>query len=78
MTEEPRPFVIGIPIYKGVDLMDVAAPYEMFRWMGEKWKGTRKTDLYLIAATHETIETRDCFKITPDKTFDESPPRSVS
>jgi transcriptional regulator GlxA family with amidase domain len=26
-------YVIGIPVYKGVDLLDVAVPYELFNWM---------------------------------------------
>lgn len=25
--------IIGIPIYEKVDLLDVAAPYEIFNWM---------------------------------------------
>ena len=27
--------IIGIPIYEKVDLLDVAAPYEIFNWMKE-------------------------------------------
>jgi hypothetical protein len=30
MPEENNAFHIGIPIYNGVDLMDAAAPYEIF------------------------------------------------
>jgi predicted RNA-binding protein len=30
MAAEAPPFNIAIPIYEGVDLMDVAAPYEIF------------------------------------------------
>lgn len=25
--------ILGIPVYEGVDLLDVAGPYEMFRWV---------------------------------------------
>jgi len=31
---------LGIPVYEGVDLLDVAGPYEMFKWVDEK-KGLR-------------------------------------
>jgi putative intracellular protease/amidase len=24
---------LGIPVYEGVDLLDVAGPYEMFKWV---------------------------------------------
>lgn len=37
MTRRPARFHIAIPIYEGVDLLDVAAPCEMFRWMGGYW-----------------------------------------
>jgi cyclohexyl-isocyanide hydratase len=26
---------LGIPVYKGVDLLDVAGPYEMFKWVDQ-------------------------------------------
>ena len=32
------PFIVGIPVYQGVDLLDVAAPCEVFGWMGEEWE----------------------------------------
>ena len=25
--------IIGIPVYQGVNLLDVAGPYEMFSWI---------------------------------------------
>lgn len=28
--------ILGIPVYQGVDLLDVAGPYEMFKWVDEK------------------------------------------
>ena len=71
--EETRPFVIVIPIYEGVDLLDVAPPYEIFHWMGEKW-GERKVEVYLAAEQRERpLFTRDRFQLTPHKTFDELP-----
>ena len=26
--------VVGIPVYDGVDMLDVVGPYEMFSWAG--------------------------------------------
>ncbi len=70
MAHQPPPFNIVIPIYEGVDLMDVAAPYEIFNWMGEYWKEKAVT-VELVAATASVIKTRDRLKLTPDKTFDD-------
>jgi cyclohexyl-isocyanide hydratase len=46
---EDRPFVIVIPIYEGVDLIDVAAPYEVFNWMAESWKERKVEYSYQIS-----------------------------
>jgi cyclohexyl-isocyanide hydratase len=68
-------FHIGIPIYNGVDLMDVAAPREMFSWMGHYWSqdavAPRQVKIELIAETLDTVLTRDGLKLTPDVTFDQ-------
>lgn len=75
MTEEKMLFKIGIPVYQGVDLMDVAAPFEMFNWMGFYWEQdpneTRTLKVQLIAASPGTLKTRDGLTLTPDATFDE-------
>src|SRR5436853_821204 len=74
MPEENNAFHIGIPIYNGVDLMDVAAPYEIFNWMGYYWSqepvAPRSVKVELIAATCDTLRTRDGMILTPDTTFD--------
>ena len=69
MTPEVPPFNIAMPIYEGVDLMDVAAPYEMFNWMGTYWK-ERAVKVQLLAAAADVLKTRDGMKLTPDNTFD--------
>jgi cyclohexyl-isocyanide hydratase len=71
MAEENGTFIIGIPIYQGVDLLDVAAPFEIFNWMGEKWTDARQVKVYLIAETHVALLTRDGLQLVPHKTFDE-------
>lgn len=68
-SSENRDFNITIPIYEGVDLMDVAAPYEMFNWMGFYWKPERDVNVKLVAAKTKSVITRDGFKITPDISF---------
>lgn len=73
MPQDPKPFIIAIPIYEGVDLLDVAPPYEIFFWMGEKWP-ERKVEVYLAAESRDQpIFSRDRFQLTPHKTFDELP-----
>lgn len=70
MTPEVPPFNIAMPVYEGVDLMDVAAPYEIFNWMGTYWK-ERAVKVFLVAATADVLKTRDGMKLTPDETFDD-------
>lgn len=67
-TNKAPVFNITIPIYEGVDLMDVAAPYEMFNWMGTYWT-ERKVTVRLTAEKPEQIKTRDNLKLTPDISF---------
>lgn len=61
-------YVIAIPIYEGVDLMDVAAPYEIFNWMAARWK-ERKVRVHLVAEQKNAVSTRDGLQLTPQKTF---------
>lgn len=76
MAEEKVPFNIGIPIYDKVDLLDVAAPAEMFSWMGYSWEQDpnekRTLSVKLIAASMTPLKTRDGLTLTPDTTFDDS------
>jgi transcriptional regulator GlxA family with amidase domain len=61
-------FVITIPIYDKVDLMDVAAPWEFFGWMAANW--SKKDVTVSLAAEHlKPLKTRDGLVLTPDKTF---------
>jgi transcriptional regulator GlxA family with amidase domain len=75
MPRENKAFQIGIPIYNGVDLMDIAAPHEIFNWMGSYWSqdpvAPRRVQVELIAATCDTVRTRDGLILTPDTTFDQ-------
>ena len=67
---DPIPnFDIVMPIYEGVDLMDVAGPYEFFSWWAGSWKEKNVT-LTLVAETCDPLKARGNFVLTPDKTFD--------
>jgi transcriptional regulator GlxA family with amidase domain len=69
--QKPPDYNIVIPIYEGVNLMDVAAPREIFYWMGVYWKEERTVKVNLVASSPETIKTLDGLILTPDGTFDE-------
>ena len=73
MEPEKPDFIIGIPIYQGVDLLDVAAPYEIFNWMGEYWNNARELKVYLVAETNVALLTRDGLQLVPHKNFDQVP-----
>lgn len=70
MSEQLPAFNITIPVYEGVDLMDVAAPCEMFSWMGYYWK-ERAVSVSLVEAKGRVVKTRDGLKLTPDKCFED-------
>ncbi len=68
MAQERPPFHITIPIYPGVDLLDVAAPVEVFSWMAEAWKA-RTTTITLAAEHLSPLKTRDGLILTPQRRF---------
>lgn len=70
MTTQPPIFDITIPIYEGVDLMDVAAPVEFFSWMADAWT-ERTTIVSLVAESSTQVKTRDGMRLTPDRAFKE-------
>ena len=71
-TEAPEDFVIAIPIYDGVDLMDVAAPTELFFTMNGYW-AERQAVVTHVAETSNKVVTRDGTILYPHKTFEELP-----
>ncbi|NEP12674.1 MAG: DJ-1/PfpI family protein [Symploca sp. SIO2C1] len=70
MKQQNSPFIIGIPIYQGVDLLDIAAPYEIFNWMSGKLK-EHQVKVYLIGEINEPIITGNGLQLQPHKTFNE-------
>lgn len=71
MSTHPDAFVIGIPLYPGVDLMDVAAPREVFSWMAQSWAAEGPVRVLLVAETMDPVPTRDGTRILPDAMFDD-------
>jgi transcriptional regulator GlxA family with amidase domain len=72
-NSDPRPeFVIAIPIYDGVDLIDVAAPTEMFFTMNGYWP-EKQARIYHVAASRNIVATRDGTLLSPHKSFSELP-----
>jgi transcriptional regulator GlxA family with amidase domain len=68
MPDKIPTFDIVMPIYEGVDLMDVAGPYEFFNWLASNWKEKQVT-VTLVAETSHTVKTRDKLILTTNKTF---------
>ncbi len=73
----PKVFTIGIPVYDQVDLMDIAAPCEMFFWMNQTWQSKtakqKSAQVLLVAATTEAVTTAAGVAISPNVTFDGCP-----
>ena len=73
MTKPIPSFLIGIPVYDGVDLLDVAAPCELFNWMKESVAKTLAVEIRLVAPTLAPVTARGGLVLTPQGTFDETP-----
>jgi transcriptional regulator GlxA family with amidase domain len=74
MTED---YIIAIPIYNDVDLMDLAAPFEIFQWMAGNWQ-EKRVQLHLVAETSSLVSTRGGgavpgILLQPHMVFDEVP-----
>ncbi|MCJ8289054.1 MAG: DJ-1/PfpI family protein [Crocinitomicaceae bacterium] len=75
MTEETNsstkePFIIAIPIYDDVDLMDIAAPREIFHWLSTDESFNRDVRIYYIGE-NDTFRTIGGVEIQTDKKFDD-------
>jgi transcriptional regulator GlxA family with amidase domain len=60
---------LGIPVYQGVDLLDVAGPYEMFNWV-DKEKGL---EVVVVSAEGYDVTSRDGLRIGAHASFAETP-----
>lgn len=73
MARNPASFIIALPVYNGVDLLDVAAPYELFQWMASNVASQFAVQVKLVAETSANITTRDGLQLVPHATFGEVP-----
>jgi cyclohexyl-isocyanide hydratase len=64
--------IIGIPIYQKVDLLDVAAPAEIFDSM-KAYAPHLEVEICLVAADDGDVVTRAGVVLKPDKCFDQVP-----
>jgi transcriptional regulator GlxA family with amidase domain len=62
--------LIGIPVYEGVDLMDVTAPYEIFKWTHDRYGGNVPDFDAVIVAETEEVTSRDHLTFKAQKRFD--------
>lgn len=73
MSSPKKSLLIGIPIYEGVDLLDVAAPREMFSWLKSSVAPAMDVEIRVVAHTCDPVTTRDGQRLLPDYTFAETP-----
>lgn len=64
---------IGIPVYAGVDLLDLAAPAEVFSVMKEKVKDRCAVAVHVMGRTRAPVRTHAGLPIVPTATFDDAP-----
>jgi cyclohexyl-isocyanide hydratase len=62
--------IIGMPVYEGVDLLDVAGPHEILKWMPKEAAGS-DVDVQIIAEQAGFVTTRDGFTFLAKKRFDD-------
>ncbi len=77
MSQPTRTVTVGIPIYDGVDLLDLAAPKEAFRWVRDHVPPTVTVNALTVAKDDRAVTTRDGLRILPDLTFDALPAMDV-
>lgn len=75
MFRKKENFVVAIPIYDGVDLMDVAVPREIFSFM-EEAGFDKAIQIYYVARRKRLYKTRDGLQLMPDKIFKSSKVRN--
>lgn len=64
---------LGIPVYDGVDLLDVAGPYEMFKWVD----ASKGLEPVVLSADGCPVSTRDGFRFEAHASFGDTPALDV-
>lgn len=66
----PATLTIGIPIYPGVDPLDVAGPYEVFNNMAGEVADRCAVTVLVLGETMDPVPTRFGMALVPQATFD--------
>ncbi len=66
------PFLIVIPVYDGVDLMDIAAPREIFGWLTVDESFHRDVKVVYVGGNEESFTTNNGVKIAIEATFNDA------
>jgi transcriptional regulator GlxA family with amidase domain len=69
MSKVPQTLTIGIPMYAGMDPLDVAGPFEVFSVAAQSVAGTCDLRVYLMAETHVPVTSRFGMTIFPHRAF---------
>ena len=69
--------LIGMPVYQGVDLLDVTGPHEVLRWMKDLGGLDVEIQLFAQIVDSNGITTRDGFTFLADKPFLPAPKLDV-
>lgn len=67
---------LGIPVYEGVNLLDVAGPYEMFNWVNEKDK-PKKLETVIVSADGCPVTTMNNVRFDAHASFAATPSLDV-
>ncbi|HEU0051886.1 MAG TPA: DJ-1/PfpI family protein [Longimicrobium sp.] len=59
-----RSILIGIPLFEGFDMLDVAGPHEIFSWMKMAWPGSTVTVELIADAT--PVKSNNGMRLLPD------------
>jgi len=63
-------YSIGIPVYDGVDLLDVSVPFELFNWMAQVEPDivptAKQRQVQLVSVDGPTVQTRDGLRLGVD------------
>jgi hypothetical protein len=63
--------IIGMPVYDGVDLLDVAGPHEILKWIPDEAVPS-PVEVQIIAKQAGGVTTRDGFTFMAKKSFADS------
>lgn len=77
MSIAPSTLTIGIPIYAGMDPLDVAGPYEVFCNMAGEVKDRCAVTIHVLGETLDPVATRFGLEIKPTAKFSDVPALDV-